>query len=65
LHNFLIEASQTYLADFSKIDLSHALRFNQGDGYFADQGVVDEITATEPGNADDPLMIQMLTPKDK
>lgn len=42
-----------------KIDLSKALRFNQGDAYFADH-MKFEVPATEPGKAEPTVMSQML-----
>lgn len=45
------------------VDLSKALRFNQGDAYFANKLGTD-IPATEPGTAEEPWMTQMLKKSD-
>ncbi len=43
----------------ARVDLSKAIRFNQGDAYFADQGVSD-LSVTKPGEAGEPVIEQFL-----
>jgi len=56
---FIAYESFAFEDHIRKIDLSKALRFNQGDAYFASK-LGTEIPATEPGTAEEPWMTQML-----
>lgn len=48
----------------TNIDLTKALRFNQGDAFFADNLTL-EIPATSPGEATEPMLMTMLKKKEE
>jgi len=49
--------------EFRKLDLSKAIRFNQGDAYFADK-IDSDLQATEPGKAKNTMMSKILDDKE-
>jgi hypothetical protein len=56
---FVVYESFSFEEHIRKIDLSTALRFNQGDAYFASK-VGTDIPATPPGTAEEPWLTQAL-----
>jgi hypothetical protein len=58
--NVFVESDSHHFEDhIRKLDLSKALRFNQGDAYFANK-VGTDIPATPPGTAQEPWLTQAL-----
>jgi hypothetical protein len=45
---------------FASIDFTNAIRYNQGDAYFAQKGFVEGGIGTRVGEVEQPVMIQML-----
>jgi hypothetical protein len=57
------KAKKEYILEkemFSDIDFGNAIRYCQGDGYFAEAGVIDHMVGTKVGEADTPILLKAL-----
>jgi hypothetical protein len=68
LKNMIEECHNEYILDkdaFVDIDFENALRYCQGDAYFAKQGVVAGNIGTKVGEVEDPLLIKAIKESDE